>query len=381
MKILFVTDHTYPPHRVGGAESSTHELALTLQENGVEVAVLAAMPVAPTRLVPRRLLRRVPRHARPRVDRAMGYAVFRSREPARAAGETLEQFRASAVVVTSGTYAPLTQAFLRRGLPTVVYLRDVEIANMGGALPRERLVTYISNSQFNAARVAAVAGVEAEVIPPLVRPERYRRDTTRTRVLFVNPVPEKGVDVAFRLAAARPDIPFDFVECWPLGADTRNRLLGRARGLANVAWHPVDCDSKSLYRHARIVLVPSVWEESWCRVVTEAHCSGIPALASDRGGLPESVGPGGMLVDHDAPFEHWRTALSSMWDDPAAYETLADSARRHSERPEIRPAVLVDRFIAAVSAHVGRCAREPVHVRRHRPLLRTVQKALSTVRS
>jgi glycosyltransferase involved in cell wall biosynthesis len=369
VKILFVTDHTYPPHRVGGAESSTHELALTLRERGLEVAVLAALPVAPFGGVPARFLRRMPGYARAHVDDDMGYPVFRSREPTRAVGETLGRFPASAVVVTSGKYTPLSLACLRRGLPTIVYLRDVEAGNIGGALPRERLVTYISNSRFNAARVAAGTRVEPVVIAPLVRPERYRTDTTRTRVVFVNPVPEKGVDLAFRLAAARPDIPFDFVECWPLSLQAREALLARARPLCNVAWHPVTRDSRRLYRHARIVLVPSTWEESWGRVVTEAHCSGIPVLASRRGGLPESVGPGGMLVDHDAPLQHWRAALSRMWDDGDTYEALVASARRHAERREIQPDVLVDRFIAVVTEHVARCRPAAGDVRNHEHLL------------
>src|SRR5712692_2433323 len=46
LRILFITDHTYPPQRVGGAESSTHDLALTLKERGVEVAVLATIDIA-----------------------------------------------------------------------------------------------------------------------------------------------------------------------------------------------------------------------------------------------------------------------------------------------------------------------------------------------
>jgi glycosyltransferase involved in cell wall biosynthesis len=369
VKILFVSDHTYLPHRLGGAESSTHELALTLREHGIEVAVLAARPVLPFRGLARRLLRRAPRHARPRVDEDMGYPVFRSREPALAASETLERFPASAVVVTSGKYTPLTRAFLRCALPTIAYLRDVELENMGGALPRERIVTYISNSQFNAARVTAVAGIEPVVIPPLVRPERYRRETTRTRVLFINPVPEKGVDLAFRLAEARPDIPFDFVECWPLSRERREELLSRVRPLPNVAWHLGELDPKRLYRHARVLLVPSMWEESWGRVVTEAQCSGIPVLASRRGGLPESVGPGGMLVEHDAPFEHWRAALSLMWDDAEAYGALVESARRHAQRPEIQPRTLVRAFITCVSEHIRCCALEAGYVAKHRAAL------------
>ena len=358
MKVLFVSDHAYPPDRVGGAEASTHDLALTLQEKGVAVAVLAALPPARVRHLPGEILRRALGRQAFRTDRAMGYPVFRARDPARATHQTLKRFAPSAVVVTAGTYAPLAEAFLARRLPTILYLRDVEKASLGGVGSRAAHVTYVSNSRFNASRATAIVGVDPVVIPPLIRPERVRVETTRTRVLFVNPVPEKGVDLAFQLAEARPDIPFDFVECWALGVLTRERLLARARTLPNVTVHPPTDDPRRLYAHARIVLVPSQWEESWARVVTEAHCSGIPVLASHRGGLPESVGPGGILVEHDAPPARWREALSSMWDDHATYATLVTAAERHAMRPEIQPAALVDKFVACVAEHVARCRDE-----------------------
>ena len=356
MRILFATDHTYPPHRVGGAESSTHDLATTLQERGIEAAVLAAVPAARSMRLPSRILRRVFGRARVRLDTCMGYPVVRAMHPVKVVDKVLERFEPSAVVVTSGSYAALSMAFSRRGVPTIAYLRDVEMANMGGTLEREPHIRYICNSRFNAARMTAVAGIQPAVIPPLVRPERVRTDTSRSRVLFVNPVPKKGVDLVFSLAKMRPDIAFDVVECWPLSGAEWDRLAACARATSNVILHRTQRDPSRLYRHAKIVLVPSVWEESWGRVVTEAHCSGIPALASNRGGLPESVGPGGILVAHDAPLEQWCVALSEIWDDSARYSTLVEAARRYAQRREIQPGVLIDRFVRLVKEYAASCS-------------------------
>src|SRR5262249_21620774 len=56
-------------------------------------------------------------------------------------------------------------------------------------------------------------------------------------------------------------------------------------------------DMRTVYCDTRILLVPSQWEdETWGRVVSEAQLSGIPVITSDRGGLPESVGPGGIVL-------------------------------------------------------------------------------------
>ena len=66
---------------------------------------------------------------------------------------------------------------------------------------------------------------------------------------------------------------------------------------------------RTIYADTRVLLAPSQWEEGWGRVVTEAQFSGIPAVASRVGGLPESVGSGGILIDPAAPIERWADAL------------------------------------------------------------------------
>ncbi len=54
-------------------------------------------------------------------------------------------------------------------------------------------------------------------------------------------------------------------------------------------------DTRSVYAATRVLLVPSQWKaETWGRVASEAQFSGIPVLASDVGGSPEAVAPGGV---------------------------------------------------------------------------------------
>jgi glycosyltransferase involved in cell wall biosynthesis len=108
------------------------------------------------------------------------------------------------------------------------------------------------------------------------------------------------------------------------------------------------------YRAARLVLMPSIHEETYGRVVAEAQLSGIPALASDRGELPAVVGEGGLTVPVDAEIGTWLRALDRILD-PAAYGAFSAAARRKAERPERRPEVIVAHFIALLEAfHTGR---------------------------
>jgi glycosyltransferase involved in cell wall biosynthesis len=84
--------------------------------------------------------------------------------------------------------------------------------------------------------------------------------------------------------------------------------------------------------------VPSQWEdETWGRVVTEAQFSGIPVVTSDRGGLPESVGPGGIVLPYNAPATVWASAISALWSDEMRYAPLSQAALDHAARDEIDP--------------------------------------------
>jgi glycosyltransferase involved in cell wall biosynthesis len=122
----------------------------------------------------------------------------------------------------------------------------------------------------------------------------------------------------------------------------------------NVEWGARVADMREVYGRARFVLAPSAWEEPWGRIATEAQVSGIPVLASDRGGLPEAVGPGGILLDPEGPFDRWIEALSALWDDPEVLHRYGEAARLHSARPEIQPERLAGRFRCILADHATR---------------------------
>jgi glycosyltransferase involved in cell wall biosynthesis len=87
-----------------------------------------------------------------------------------------------------------------------------------------------------------------------------------------------------------------------------------------------------------MLLVPSQWEsETWGRVVTEAQFSGIPVVASSRGGLPEAVGAGGTILTHDAVAELWAATIRDLWRDDRRHRALSQAALAHAARPAIDP--------------------------------------------
>jgi glycosyltransferase involved in cell wall biosynthesis len=125
-------------------------------------------------------------------------------------------------------------------------------------------------------------------------------------------------------------------------------LLARLEKLPNVTLRPSTDDMRTVYRDARIVLAPSRWEEAFGRIAAEAHVNGIPVIASDIGGLPEAVGPGGTLIDPGAPAQVWADAVKRLWNDAAAYDDASRSARSHAMRDDMTPDRQIDKLLSVL---------------------------------
>lgn len=345
MRVLFVSGTPYSPQRTGGAQSSTDQLIGLLRARGHACAVACALDGGGSLGLRSRIQMKLARRRFSR-DAFNGYDVFRAWFPTEEAAAAAAAFGADVAVVQNHRTAPLVASLQASGVPVVVYFRNVEFAELHGDL---RTLTpqplYIANSDFTAAAYRSAFGVACQVIPPLVHADRYRTTTSAENVTFVNPVPHKGLKIALGVARLCPDIPFVFVESWFREPDEVRSLQVELASLPNVTLRPRTSDMKSVYGKARLVLAPSVWEEAWGRIASEAHVSGIPVVGSTRGGLPEAVGPGGRLLDVDAPIEVWAEAVRSLWFDPAAYRAASAAALEYSRRPDIDPERQITRFI------------------------------------
>jgi glycosyltransferase involved in cell wall biosynthesis len=336
MRILFATGLKHLPQAVGGSQRLTDELCKGLTARGVECAVLASVGADDFLGFRTRALAKVVSWSRVPADRTLGYPVFRRWFPARAIADVAARFRPSAAVVMAGAPSSLIDSLLASGVPTLQFILDALPDTLSPELTARPGLAFFACSQFLAEIAERLSGIEPAVIPPIVDASRYRVETSRHSVVLVNPIVPKGVEIALRLAEARPDIPFEFVECWELNPEDMQRRK-RAESMPNITWHSRMLDLRPIYARARVLLAPSQWDEGWGRVVSEAQASGIPVLASRRGGLPEAVGPGGILVDPDNNISAWKEALSRLWDDEEAYRNYSAAALSHSLRPEIRP--------------------------------------------
>jgi glycosyltransferase involved in cell wall biosynthesis len=166
-------------------------------------------------------------------------------------------------------------------------------------------------------------------------------------VTLVNPEPRKGIYVFARIAEVlsrrRPDIPLLLVE----GAGKASFLpqlgidLSGVKNLRIMANAP---DARGFHAATKLLLMPSLMENAGL-VAMEAMLNGIPVLASNRGGLPETIGDAGFLFDIPARYtpetrelptaaevEPWVEAIIRLWNDAAEYERRSQAARERARQ-------------------------------------------------
>src|SRR5690554_6249242 len=243
--------------------------------------------------------------------------------------QTLERFRPDLVFFYGGRPLDLLAAdeAHSRGIPCVAYLAN---GNYRGTRWCRDVDLILTDSEATASHYRMTQGIAPRAIGAFIDAERVvAPHHERRRVLVVNPSPQKG------------------------GA---------------VVVTPTTRDMRPVYGRARLLLAPSLWWESFGRVAAEAMLNGIPAIVSNRGGLPEVVGEGGVHLDFPevcyqppygrVPGRQWMEALvqhiERFFDDDAYHEAMAARARAQGERHGM--AASTERLCAALAPLVVRRA-------------------------
>lgn len=176
------------------------------------------------------------------------------------------------------------------------------------------------------------------VYPPFDWSEWRAKRSSYRYVSMVNPSPEKGVNIFLAIARALPLQDFFIQGGW-------HPLAVRLDDTPNVTYRPRDFSSLGngmthLMANTRVLLVPSQIDDALPTVAIQALHNGIPVIGSNKGGIPEVIGDGGIVVDrYDQPAA-WVAALTRLASDPNSYGRTSQQARqsaaRFSYRRELR---------------------------------------------
>ncbi len=251
---------------------------------------------------------------------------------------------------TEATYRPLADAIPRETRATILLHNAPGAARLfRERAPEARLVLYAHNELFRTFTVAdarrtiglsnrvvcvsewlanqltarvgdcdgriagLLNGVDTERFSPPLPPRSSGEPPT---ILFLGRViPAKGPDLLLKAGRILADA----------GCSFKIRIVGSAGFTADAELSPYEQGLRTLaaslgdrvefqpytdrnsipaaYRDADIMVVPSNWDEPCALTVSEAMATGLPVVASSRGGIPENGGEGAQYFpssDHEA---------------------------------------------------------------------------------
>lgn len=235
---------------------------------------------------------------------------------------------------------PVLQTAHRLGVTGLCYVHDAEFDPQEMRAIAALDCHLVASSGFLADKVQRATGRRAEIVYP---PAELYFDTSGDPhgvVTMINPHPVKGLDTFLEIARRLPGVRFLLQESWKLGVEALSDLQRRLAELPNVRFAHRVSDMRSVYCQTRLLIVPSRWEEGFGMVVLEAQSCGIPVIASRRGGLPEAVGDGGVLIDDFMNVDAWVRGIEHALNDSKRYAALAARARKHAASDTLAPAAL-----------------------------------------
>ncbi len=351
MKILFATANPHLPETTGGMENSSNELIKRLQGRGHEVSLICGLRGKGLPGFWYRFQLKAGGKGYVK-DRPNGYDVYRSWFAFDHLPQLIQEINPDIVVVMAGLTVKMALAVKTCNVPVLMMLQDVTFDQHGGDFAELGQVPCVANSSFTAKTYASLFHVKPGIINPIINKSAYQVERDPAYVTFINPFEVKGVNLALEVAAKCPDIPFLFVESWALTSADKKALLEKLGALSNVRFLPFQKNMRDVYLQTKLLLVPSQCDEAFGRVVAEGQVSGIPVIASKRGGLPESVGLGGILVAPEEGADKWAEQVRALWTDREKYKDLSQKALAYSKRDALDPDKQTQNWEQAISEAV-----------------------------
>lgn len=337
-EILFVTLRMTPPFFLGGAEISQRILAEKLSANGYKVSCIGSY-AHPVRNTWERLpdyLNYLTKHNIPHEFNGEGSALSYSYKgvscimlPQENVMEKLVE-KIDEEIDLVFTWLEHSDEIIKycneKTIKTVTWIHDVLSVGLSSIQAKPKFVLFTSD--FVRQRVEALFGQDGFVFyPPFDFSEGNQSDLHKKQenkiITLINPIYEKGINTFLELSTIFNDYTFFVVEGWrPVQID--ESYLSK-----NVRYIPRQFDLSSVYKQTDILLAPSHFEEGFGRVVVEAGLYGVPSIVSNRGGLKEAVGNGGIVVN-TFDIGDWSEAIKTI-SDPKNYKEFCTRSQEHAK--------------------------------------------------
>jgi glycosyltransferase involved in cell wall biosynthesis len=333
MRVLFALTNAYPPQQFGGIQVNLDTLCRGLVTRGHDVTVVAKLARGDFVWV-KRLLKKTFGFAHV-AERFGNYSLHRDL----GVGETVEalrdRFEPDIFVVHDGWNAACQLISEKLLIPMAVHLHALPPITQAKQLYQVGVRDFACCSSFLANKLTLSLPtderIRIDVIFNAFDHSRYmvNEKSSGQYVTFINPVRQKGVGLALDIAGSLPEVSFLFVKGWRCRREKFAPVISASRRLRNITIREATRDMKSVYRDTRVLLMPSQVEEGAGRVITEAQINAIPVIGSNLGGIPETIGDGGVLLPHNDSVA-WSETIRKLLCNPDEWQKLSRAARANS---------------------------------------------------
>jgi len=246
------------------------------------------------------------------------------------------------------------EAALETGLPVITFLTDNEFirpesiskhpfGNKIKQLIHDKNQFYSALSTFLKSSFENSWGMPCAVLYGLIPPSEYevKLDPKASLYGMVNTAAHKGFPLFALLAESYPDKEFSVLVNSVPNNEQLKAYAKVVLEIPNLSMQGPYLDPRVFYSQLKALFVPSQWEEAYGRVAVEAALSGIPVIASNKGGLPEALNGGGLILkppvikaEEHVPLEElihqnkeWFLAFE-MLQDPEEYRTISERTKK-----------------------------------------------------
>lgn len=231
------------------------------------------------------------------------------------------------IILTQLNYShKVIEIALRFNLKVILFVHDNHAYNFLPLNKGKAINHVIFNSKNTANHFKQYLTCPYSIIYPCIKHENYLSTLTDKKyITMINPTENKGGNILVEIIKNMPSEIFLIVRGW-------QKLDIKFMKFKNVNIMDRQYDMKKVYSQTKILLVPSQSEEAFAKVVPEAMTNGIPVIASKVGGLIESVGNAGILIDDFVNPNAWTLEIKKLLKNNEQFKKLSIQGFEQSKK-------------------------------------------------
>jgi len=181
---------------------------------------------------------------------------------------------------------------------------------------------FFVNSDYMSQVVEKYVGKKPKhVIYPPINKDFIAQEKKPSHVTYVNPCIGKGMGVFYSVAKKLPNIQFKMLGALVDKSPVNIRVYENIKKLPNVEILDTVQDMGNIYRSTKVLMTPSLVDETFSMVTLEALMNGIPVIASKFGNLPYLLEKGGYCLDVDN-INEWVDKINILFNNQDEYDKV-----------------------------------------------------------